>query len=302
MIRNLAIDQPFDMATTLYMGQDFRWYERDDGWHSGVLSGNLIHMRRTERGVEYKSDSDCDLTRLLSSYFRLDDDIEAIYADISRDDWMATLVEKYHGLRLLRQDPWECMVAYICSAPNSVEGITITIEKIAKGIGQRVELCGDVRYTFPACKEVLCAGLDRLKEPRLGLKRAENIIAAAKRACLCSGDLDLVKLTGRPYTVAIRELKEFDGIGNKVANCIALFSLQKTEAFPVDRNIGRILADWYDDCPIPENYLSGQTDKLTDKQYATIVEWAQNHFGEYAGYASQFLFHEQRLGSSSNPS
>ena len=159
--------------------------------------------------------------------------------------------------------------------PNSVEGITITIEKIAKGIGQRVELCGDVRYTFPACKEVLCAGLDRLKEPRLGLKRAENIIAAAKRACLCSGDLDLVKLTGRPYTVAIRELKEFDGIGNKVANCIALFSLQKTEAFPVDRNIGRILADWYDDCPIPENYLSGQTDKLTDKQYATIVEWAQ---------------------------
>ena len=62
MIRQLTVDQPvLDLATTLHMGQDFRWRKRDDGWHSGVLSGNLILMRRTERGVEYKSDSDCDL-------------------------------------------------------------------------------------------------------------------------------------------------------------------------------------------------------------------------------------------------
>ena len=93
------------MATTLYMGQDFRWYERDDGWHSGVLSGNLIHMRRTERGVEYKSDSGSNLDCLLHSYFRLGDSIEAIYADISRDDLVAMLVEKYHGLRLLSPNP-----------------------------------------------------------------------------------------------------------------------------------------------------------------------------------------------------
>ena len=300
MIRHLDVDQPLDLEITLYMGQDFRWCKRDDGWHSGVLSGNLILMRRTERGVEYKSDSDCDLTRLLSSYFRLDDDIEAIYADISRDDWMATLVEKYHGLRLLRQDPWECMVAYICSAPNSVKGITTCVEKIAEGIGQPIELCSDERYTFPTPEEVFGAGLERLKGLNLGLDRAEYIFAAANR--VCCGDLDLEKLASQPYTETIRELKDIDGpnngIGNKVSNCIAPFALEKLEAFPVDRNIGRALTEWYDDCPMPKD-LSRLTDKRYDRHYMAIVCWAWKRFGQFAVYASQFLFREHWL--TSNP-
>ena len=257
-------------------------------------------MRRTERGVEYKSDSDCDLTRLLSSYFRLDDDIEAIYADISRDDWMATLVEKYHGLRLLRQDPWECMVAYICSAPNSVKGITTCVEKIAEGIGQPIELCSDERYTFPTPEEVFGAGLERLKGLNLGLDRAEYIFAAANR--VCCGDLDLEKLASQPYTEATWRLMEkysasrkaANGIGNKVANCITLFALDKLDAFPVDVHIGRALTKWYDNCPMPENSQS-----LSDGQYREIVRWAHCRFGKNAGYASQFLFHEQRQGNNS---
>ena len=285
------------------MGQDFRWIERDDGWHSGVLSGTLIHMRRTERGVEYKSSSDSDLTQLLSSYFRLDDDIEAIYADISRDDWMATLVEKYYGLRLLRQDPWECTVAYICS-PQGIHWIESNLEDIAQNLGDPIELEGEVRPAFPSPKKVRTIGPRTFQKLNFRFPGVPKYIVASS-ARIGNGTLDMAELARLPYTQATWRLMErqsssrkpANGIGNKVANCIALFALDKLEAFPVDVHIGRALAKWYDDCPMPENSQS-----LSDGQFRDVVEWAQNRFGKYAGYASQFLFHEQRQGSTSHPS
>ena len=141
------------------------------------------------------------------------------------------------------------------------------------------------------------ADVEPLEELKLGLSRLPPyIIAAAKR--ICSGDLALVALADRPYSETIRALKDFDGIGNKSSNCVALFALEKLEAFPVDRNIGRALAQWYDDCPMPKN-LSRLTDKRYDKPYTAIVHWAWERFGKNAGYASQFLFHEQRQGNNS---
>ena len=301
MTHELPVDQPLDLETTLYMGQDFRWCKRDDGWHSGVLSGKLIHMRRTDRGLEYKADSDRDLTRLLSSYFRLGDPIEAIYADISCDDWVAMLVEKYHGLRLLKQDPWECTVAYICS-PQGILWIERNLEDIAQELGDPIELEGEMRPAFPTSEMVLKFGpraFEKLTFRFPGVPR--YIIAAAER--ICTGALDLAELACLPYTEATWRLMEkysasrkaSNGIGNKVANCIALFSLDKLEAFPVDVHIGRALTKWYNNCPMPEN-----TQSLSDGQYREIVRWAHSRFGKNAGYASQFLFHEQRQGSNSN--
>ena len=102
MNQQFAIDQPFDLDAVLDGTQDFRWHEMGDGWYSGVLSGNLVHIRQSGSGVEYRAHS--DLNVLLRAYFRLDDNLDAIYADISsRDDNVARLVTKYPRLRLLRQ-------------------------------------------------------------------------------------------------------------------------------------------------------------------------------------------------------
>ena len=103
--RQLIMDRRFDLDAILDGTQDFRWRAWRDDWHSGVLSGSLIHIRQINRGVEYRADSDLDA--LLISYFRLDDDIDAIHADIAcRDDKVAALVKKYPCLRILRQpDP-----------------------------------------------------------------------------------------------------------------------------------------------------------------------------------------------------
>ena len=166
--RRLVIDQPthypFDLAKILDGTQDFRWRPWKDDWHSGILGGNLIHIRQIGRAVEYRADS--DLNALLSSYFRLDDDIDAIYADISsRDDKAAKLVKEYPYLRILRQpDAWECTVAYICSATNNVNRISTIVEKVAERLGHPVELDGEVRHTFPTPETVLEAGARPLEK------------------------------------------------------------------------------------------------------------------------------------------
>ena len=145
--RRLIVEQHFDLDAILDGTQDFRWRAWRDDWYSGVLGGNLIHIRQINRGVEYRADSDLDA--LLISYFRLDDDIDAIHADIAcRDDKVATLVKKYPYLRILRQpDPWECTVSYICSANNNVARISKIVEKIAEALGRQIDLEGEVRHT-----------------------------------------------------------------------------------------------------------------------------------------------------------
>ena len=139
MTRELAIDQPFDLALSLTMGQAFRWQERPDGWFSGVLGENLIHIRQTDAGVEYRvggtggeRPADDKDDELLRRYFREDtDNVAAIYADISSDPKMDTIMREFPGLRLLRQAPWECAISYLCTARSGVHRTADMIENIA---------------------------------------------------------------------------------------------------------------------------------------------------------------------------
>ena len=280
MTRRLAIDQPFSLDETLNVELDFRWRPLGGGWHSGVLDGKLVHLRRCEGGVEYRADSDVDA--LLGSYFRLDDDIAAVWEELSRrDGTIRALVAEHGHVRLRRQpDRWECMVAYICSANTSVEGIRTSVEKIARAFGERIELGGEVRRTFPSIERILEAGQKGLATLRLGLGKHARIIAAARR--ISAGELDLPHLSQPeiPYAEARMRLMSSHGIGPKIAGCIALFSLDKLEAFPVDRWVRRAMEDHY-----------GQGVGASDEALAI---WGRDRFGEHAGYANQLLFHAQR--------
>ena len=284
MTLQLQINQPFDLQLSLMMGQAFRWRELGDGWFSGVLGENLIHIRQTDDGVAYRvggsegerNAGDAD-DAMLRRYFREDaDDVAAIYENISRDAHIAQLVEKYYGMRVLRQDPWECTVAYICSANNNIRRIGRIVDMIATAFGGRLELRGDSQKTFPTADHLLSDDdhVARLANLKLGLKRDVNIALAAQR--VANGDLDFCALRGSPYKVVILSLMEGsrnksrpNGIGGKIADCIALFSLDKTEAFPVDTHIGKAIHAQYFDRAKPRS--NGQ-----------IVSWAQEYFGPYA--------------------
>ena len=280
----LPVDQPFDLAASLESGQAHRWaYPKDgeDGWYTGVIRGDLVRIRQTAEVVEFQCSpsSPADMAPRLASYFRLDDDIEAIYADINRDPRVAEMVERYPGLRVLRTEPWECLVAFICSANNNIQRIHHMMERMSEAFGSPLSLNGCTRYTFPKPVDLVEAGEMELR--RLGLGFRAPYVHLASVAVL-EGRLDLDALVQMPYLETKAALMEQRGIGSKIADCIAVFSLEKLEAFPIDVWIRRALAEWYfpDQKPPPDRVM---------------LDWAMDHFGRYGGYAQQYLFHGRRL-------
>ena len=276
----LTIDQPFDLGASLESGQAHRWKKSDD-WYAGVVRGEFIQIRQKAQGVEFSSGPSPEeaAAKMLRDYFRLDDDIDAIYSDLNRDGRVAAMVNKYPGLRILRTEPWECLVAFICSANNNIARIHQLMERMSDEFGSPLTLNGLTRHTFPSPADLAEAGEDELR--RLGLGFRAPYVDQASRAVL-EGKLDLPALVRMPYPEAKAALMEQKGIGSKIADCIAVFSLEKLEAFPIDVWIRRALAEWY---------FPGQK---TPPDRA-LLEWAQDHFGRYGGYAQQYLFHGQRL-------
>lgn len=228
--------------------------------------------------LEYRASDGANLDSLLRSYFRLEEDLADAHRELaSIDEPMAELVEKYHHLRVLHQpDPWECTVAFICSATNSVTGTRNRVEGIARELGQPKTLDSETRYSFPAPGRVVACA-QRLQKMQLGLQRDEKVVEAARRICSGKLDLNLLADPGVAYTEARWQLQSCRGIGPKVADCISLFALQKAEAFPVDRWVREAIKHrYFDDEPVPFG--------------DALVRWGQERFGRNAGYASQLLF------------
>lgn len=267
------------------MGQAFRWQPLGDGWFSGVLGENLVHIGQPDgvdgavfyriggRNGERPATSIDD--KILRRYFREDDDVTKIYSDISsRDPVMSDLVHQYHGMRVLRQAHWECIVSYICSANNSIKGISRCVEAISEEFGEPVLLAGEIRPTFPSPEQLAEATERRLRELKLGF-RAPRVALIAKR--VADSRTNFANFNLMHYQNAKTRLKQYDGIGDKIADCIALMSLGKLEAFPVDTHIRKMVNErWF-------GYDKPPSDSM-------IVEWAQDYFGPYAGYAGQFIF------------
>ena len=272
-------NHPFNLQKSLEGRQDFRWRKLPNGYHSVVLDGYLVHINQTGDSLFYKAAPDADLSGLLHSYFRLDDDLDAIYSDIAaRDDHIAVLIQKYPGVRIMRQpDPWECLVSYICSSRAAPSRIAHRVETIATRLGQPLTLNAETRHTFPNPQTVLDAGPDRLAHMALGFDRVPHAITQAAKRIL-DGHLDLHRLVQPDiaYDDAIAQLTDLYGVGPKIANCVALFALNKTEAFPVDSRVRNTVKRLY-----PSHAHSTDAD---------IITWAQDLFGPHTGYANQFLY------------
>ncbi len=272
--------QPVDLEASLLGGQAHRWKRQND-WFSGVLWGNLIHIRQRECTIEFQSAPALpdDLVAGIRRYLRLDDDLASIYDYITGDANVAAQVQRYPGLRVLRQEPWECLVAYICSANSNIETIHLNMERLSDTFGRPVSLDGFTRHTFPTPVDLAEAGEMELRNLKLGF-RAPYVHQAA--LAVAEKRLDLHHLVNAPYGEVKESLMALRGIGDKIADCIALMSLEKLEAFPIDVWVRRALADWYfPDQKTPTNRV--------------LLPWAQEYFGPYAGYANQYLFHGRRL-------
>jgi N-glycosylase/DNA lyase len=282
--KHITFDVPLALGITLNSGQAFRW-QLIDHWYYGLIGDVLVRLRQDESGVKYASTETHgkDIAFLIWHYLGLCDDLDEVYQRINTDDRIAGAILHYRGLRLLRQDPWECLIAFICSATSNIPRISATMEALAKNYGHPLELDGYVRHTFPTPYELSSGTEADLRRLGLGF-RAKYVAWAAHMVRI--GELDLSSLYGVPYADALGALMECPGVGHKVADCVLLFSLNRSEAFPIDRHIWRNLQNWY---------LDGH--KLS---YTNVLEWAWERFGRWAGYANQYLFYQQRQEGKKN--
>lgn len=269
-------DQPFDLDATLACGQVFRWDRSPDGWWFGVAGNTVLKIRQDGERLTYAGAP----ASFIRHYFSLDTDLGAVLASIDTDPFIHACIRKHRGLRLVRQQPWECTVSYICSTNSNIPTIRRRIASIAGRCGSAVEFEGTMYHAFPGPSAISCVGHDGLTGCRLGYRQP-----------YVSGTSSLVtdekawerRIRKLPYEEARRELMKLHGVGPKAADCILLFAFQKYEAFPVDVWIRRIVQEHY----LPELSPDGP---MTNREYDMIRRFAREHFGEYCGYAQEYLY------------
>lgn len=268
--------QQFNLDVTLSCGQVFRWDRMANGWWYGVVDSRVVKIRQNGNKLIYAG-APSSFIRL---YFSLDIDLEAILASIDCDPFIHESVRKNRGLRLVRQPPWECTVSYICSTNSNIPTIRRRIASIAQQFGKAIEFEGKTYYAFPDSSSISCGGLDALTECRLGYRQPYVFGTSCSVTDEKQWEETILRL---PYEEARKELMKLHGVGPKAADCILLFAFQKYEAFPVDVWIRRIMQ---------QNYIKTLDLEagLTNRDYDTIRRFAREHFGEYCGYAQEYLY------------
>jgi len=213
--------------------------------------------------------------------FRQGDDIGAILRDISRDAAVASAVARLRGMRLMRQDAFQCLITFIASANSNIPRIRGTLRRLCERYGERAGGAGWQARLFPAPRRLARAAPAGLAACGLGY-RAPYVRRAA--AMVDSGALDLRALSGGPWAASMASLLGVPGVGCKVADCVMLFSLERLDAFPLDRWMARILA------ASGGAALARRMAGLTPRRYAEVHGEAVRRYGPHAGYAQQFLF------------
>ena len=269
-----------DLEATLDGGQAFRWWPQQNGDYRGVVGRRVVTITAADDGLLISPADGKDvsgLSRALSDYMGEGQDMEGFRTRFADDLCLGPALRGYSGLRVLRQDPWECLFSFICSSTSNIPRIKLNVGAVAERLGYTLgSESSDV--SFPEPEPVAEAGEQFLRDLGLGF-RAKYLVPAAE--AVASGQLGLYDLREASYTDARAALTELPGVGEKVADCVLAFSLDKPESFIVDRHILRALHRWYD---LPEK---------AGPSYA--ADWARDYFGEHAALANQYMFHRQRL-------
>ena len=295
----LLSPKPFNLDLTLSCGQVFRW-DKVGSWWYGVVEENVLKVKQTRDRLIFDSYPETVTTDFIERYFRLDDDLPHIILQIAKDDLIADAVRCLPGLRITRQDLWECLISYICATNANIPFIKSMIQTISRKHGQRIVFENQEFYTLPR-PEVL-AKMDEFSLGNLGY-RARHVIETSKRV---ANEFDLNVLRKLNYRDCKKLLlskkrgrKLLLGVGPKVADCVLLFSLEKTEAFPVDIWILKTVLDFYSN-QFERQFIERLREKIsagssiTKKEYETVCGTMQSYFGKYAGYAQEYLFYFRR--------
>lgn len=260
----------FDCAQTFDCGQCFRWDydEQEDAWH-GIAMGRELFVRQQNDDFEFYPCTQQQFDDVWRHYFDLDRDYAAMKQELAFDEHVAKGMAYAGGIRILQQDKFETLISFIISANNNIKRIKGIINRICDKVGSPA----GSGYAFPTPGQLAQLTVDDLQE--LGAGYRARYIYDTTRMVLDGFDLEQLK--DMPYEDARTRLCTLCGVGPKVADCIMLFSLGFTEAFPVDTWVRKILAELY-----------SEYGSMSPKEFANM------RFGQNAGFAQQYLFHFKR--------
>ncbi len=286
-----------DLAATLGSGQAFRWTRvpGSDSALVGTVGRRRVRLAQEPDGtVTWQADGP-DAEAALRSYLRLDDaDLPALArAWCAADALFADAWTRQPGVRVLRQDPAECFFSFLCASVAPIARISQMLRAVAENFGDPLgDMDGVPLFAFPTAVQLARADERTLRNFGLGFRARRVSEAAAHLAGLPPDWVHVLR--DAPYKDAKQTLLRFFGVGEKIADCVCLFALDKNGAIPVDVHIWRIAQSWY----APD--LAGKS--LTPATYARAADAFRERFGPWAGWAQQTLFYRAAVGARVTPS
>lgn len=284
------LGQPLSLDQTLGCGQAFRWLRIGPENWQGVTGGRFWRLRLEEDAL-YASVAPAlppgEAKALLESYFRFDVDARAVQLRIAAaHPAAAEAVEQFSGLRLLAQDPIETLLTFAIATATNVPRVTRSIRELCDRFGRAIDVVDDrEQHDFPTVEEILAAPLSELYGPCNLAYRSRSIQAVAR--ALCNRPESWVSdLGSAPYAEAHRALDGLPFFGPKVSDCVCLFGLGFDQAVPVDVHVWAIAHELFGQ-EIP-------TRTLTPSTYQKVGGLFRDTFGDWAGWAQQYLFCARR--------
>jgi N-glycosylase/DNA lyase len=263
----IKADNYFDIERTLDCGQCFRFDKDEKGIFHGVAFGKYLRFEKSENGdVFIPNMSKTEFETRFMSFLALDVDYSEIVNQISFDETLKNSINDSLGIHIMNQEPWETLCSFIISQNNNIPRIKKIVSSLCNLCGETIEGC-DMR-AFASAEAVYSLGIDGLAPIKSGF-RSKYIYSAAE--AVVSGKINFDDIRKMDYPTAKKQLMTIKGVGPKVADCVLLFGLGFTEAFPIDVWIKRVISKYYGDGFTPD------------------------YFGKYAGIAQQFLFYSERL-------
>lgn len=266
---------------SLTNGQTFAWRAAGDSEWRGVIDGVLVSLRQTDSDTLARTCTPCSwpLIPRLREYFHLHEDLQPLYARwASGHERLAAVAVALPGLRVIRQEPVECLFSFICSSNNNIARIQTLVDKLRRHFGQHL---AEDYWAFPSLEALAAIKEEQLRDLGFGY-RANFVVSAARQVIERGGAEWLRGLREQPRVAVQKQLVELAGVGNKVADCVALFSLDKHDVAPVDTHVLQIAQRDFEKCM--------KLERLNGASYTMIGECFRDAFGPHAGWAHSLLF------------
>ncbi len=266
----------FSVAKTLECGQAFNFEKLEENFYRLTAFGRVLYLKQDDEKILMYPTNKEDFDNIWVNYFDLNTDYEYIYNKFVKDETLRPLVEYGDGIRILKQEKWECLISFIISQNNRIPQIKKCINYFGENFGEKIEN----GFAFPTPEQLSLKTVEELMESKVGF-RSKYIYDCTSK--VVNGEIKLEEIQEKTRDEIAQELMKIKGVGVKVANCVLLFAFSKGEAFPVDVWIKRAMETLY---------FEGKEQKAD-----YIQSFAEEKFGEFSGIVQQYIFYYARDNS-----